>query len=486
MSSIKKNLAYNMMYQLVGILVPLVTSPYLSRVLGAKNLGIHSFTMSVALYFMMFMILGIGNYGNRTIAKIKRKGKQELSKVFWSIYSIQILMSVLVILAYILYLSFGVRNYQEIAILQIFLVLSNAVDITWYFYGMEDFGRIVLRNTLVKVLGLILIFVCVHTSADLWKYTLINGGTAFVGQLLMWGQLNGRLAWVKVTVNDLLPHIKPILILFVPVLAISVFTNMDKYMLGLIADVKQVGFYDNANRIIEIPKALIAALGAVMLPRTASLISEGKGEQSIYYMEMTILYVMGISSVLMFGLMSVADIFSVVFWGKDFIESGRLIAGMAPAFVFSVLGNIIRTQYLIPRAKDKDYVISLILGAIVNFIMNCFLIKPYGAMGATISTVLAEFVLSGTQFFVVRKHLDLKAYIKNGLIFYLFGLLMYLAIVVVKSHMLYNAISLILLIIVGGIVYLGLCCFYILLSNNPHFRSLREKIRRKIGYEKIL
>ena len=486
MSSIKKNLAYNMMYQLVGILVPLVTSPYLSRVLGAKNLGIHSFTMSVALYFMMFMILGIGNYGNRTIAKVKREGKQELSKVFWSIYSIQILMSGLVILAYIVYLSFGVRNYQEIAFLQIFLVFSNAVDITWYFYGMEDFGRIVLRNTLVKVLGLILIFVYVHTPADLWRYTLINGGTAFVGQLLMWGQLNGRLALAKVSVNDLLSHIKPILILFVPVLAISVFTNMDKYMLGLMVDVKQVGFYDNANRIIEIPKALIAALGAVMLPRTASLISEGKGEQSLYYMEMTILYVMAISSVLMFGLMSVADIFSVVFWGEEFLESGRLIAAMSPAFVFSVLGNIIRTQYLIPRAKDKDYVVSLIAGAVVNLVLNCFFIKPFGAMGATVSTVLAEFVLSGMQFWSVRRALNLKRYLKNGLIFYLFGLIMYLVIMVFKTHLPYNVVSLILLIALGGFVYVAFSCSYILMSRNLHFKLLREKIKRKIGYEKIL
>ncbi|WP_230680487.1 polysaccharide biosynthesis C-terminal domain-containing protein, partial [Streptococcus pneumoniae] len=98
---------------------------------------------------------------------------------------------------------------------------------------------------------------------------------------------------------------------------------------------------------------------------------------------------------------------------------------MSPAFVFSVLGNIIRTQYLIPRAKDKDYVVSLIAGAVVNLVLNYFFIKPFGAMGATVSTVLAEFVLSGMQFWSVRRDLDLKRYLKNGLIFYLFGLIMY-------------------------------------------------------------
>ncbi|HHD9205173.1 TPA: lipopolysaccharide biosynthesis protein, partial [Streptococcus pneumoniae] len=207
-------------------------------------------------------------------------------------------------------------------------------------------------------------------------------------------------------------------------------------------DVKQVGFYDNAGRIIEIPKALIAALGAVMLPRTSYLLAEGQKEKSKYYIEVTILYVMIISSVLMFGLISVSDIFSIIFWGEEFLESGRLISAMSPAFVFSVLGNIIRTQYLIPRAKDKDYVVSLIAGAVVNLVLNYFFIKPFGAMGATVSTVLAEFVLSGMQFWSVRRDLDLKRYLKNGLIFYLFGLIMYLVIITLKTQLPYNIMSL--------------------------------------------
>jgi len=485
-NKISKNLAYNMGYQLIGIAVPLITSPYLSRVLGAENLGIHSFTMSVALYFMMFMLLGIANYGNRTIATVKREGEDVLSKTFWSIYSIQLIISILVTITYIAYLYFGAVHYKVIAILQLFLLLSNAVDITWFFYGLENFKQIVFRNTLVKLLGLFLIFLCVRQSTDLWKYTFINGAVTLVGQLLLWGQLKGILSWKKIQLKELLPHIKPILILFIPVLAISIFTNMDKYMLGLMVDVKQVGFYDNAGRIIEIPKALIAALGAVMLPRTSYLLAEGQEEKSKYYIEVTILYVMIISSVLMFGLISVSDIFSIIFWGEEFLESGRLIAAMSPAFVFSVLGNIIRTQYLIPRAKDKDYVVSLIAGAVVNLVLNCFFIKPFGAMGATVSTVLAEFVLSGMQFWSVRRDLNLKRYLKNGLIFYLFGLIMYLVIIALKTHLPYNIMSLILLIALGGFIYVVFSCSYILMSRNLHFKLLRENIKRKIGYEKIL
>lgn len=485
-NKISKNLAYNIGYQLIGIAFPLITSPYLSRILGAENLGIHSFTISVALYFMMFMLLGIANYGNRTIATVKREGKEILSKTFWNIYYVQLLMSVLVTIAYLIYLYFWVSSYKFIAILQLFLLLSNAVDITWLFYGLEDFKQIVFRNTLVKLLGLFLIFSFVHESSDLWKYTLINGGVTLVGQLLLWGQLKGRLSWVKIQKKDLLSHIKPILVLFIPVLAISIFSNMDKYMLGLMVGVKQVGFYDNANRIIDIPKALIAALEAVMLPRTSYLLAEGQEEKSNYYIEVTILYAMMISSVFIFGIISVSDIFSLVFWGEEFLESGRLIAAMAPVFVFSVPGNIIRTQYLIPRAKDKDYVLSLIIGALVNILLNCFLIKPFGAMGATISTVLAEFVLYGVQFWTVRRDLDFKKYLKNGFIFYLFGMIMYLAIIAVKAHLQYNIINLILLIVLGGIVYTGFCCFYILISRNVHFEILREKIKRKIGYENIL
>lgn len=130
--------------------------------------------------------------------------------------------------------------------------------------------------------------------------------------------------------------------------------------------------------------------------------------------------------------------------------------------------------------------LSLIIGALVNILLNCFLIKPFGAMGATISTVLAEFVLYGVQFWTVRRDLDFKKYLKNGFIFYLFGMIMYLAIIAVKAHLQYNIINLVLLIVLGGIVYTGFCCFYILISRNVHFEILREKIKRKIGYENIL
>lgn len=471
--SIKKNLAYNIFYQMVGILTPLFTSPYLSRVLGVDNLGIHSYTMSIAIYFMMFILLGIGNYGNRTIAKLNISEKDKIEETFWSIYLFQFIMAILVISLYFIYVSYFVTEYKTIAFIQVFLVLSNAVDITWYFYGKEDFKLIVIRNTLVKVIGLFSIFLFVKSEQDLWKYTFLNGGIAFLGQLVIWKQLFEQINFRVVSLKKIFPHIKHIFLLFIPVLAISIFTNMDKSMLGIYSQISQVGFYENANKIIEIPKSLIAALGAVMLPRTAALIAEGKEEESKKYIEITILYTMMLSSALMFGLMAVADTFSVVFWGKEFLESGKLIKMMAPAFVFSVFGNIIRTQYLIPRSKDKDYILSLVIGAIINFIINLFLIPKYGAIGASIATVIAEFVMTFIQSYVVRKEIKILGYLKNGYIFYLFGLIMYIIINLIKQFLAENIISLILLIVVGVISFGMMTIIYLYLSPNFIFMPVK-------------
>ena len=178
MSNIKKNLIYNIAYQILIVIVPFITSPYLARTLGSQKIGIYSYTYSIAFYFMIIAVLGVSNYGNRSIAKV-RDNKEKLNLTFSSIYVVQMTMSILMIIAYVIYLSFIAGEFKIISIIQGMYIIANALDITWFFYGMENFKVIVLRNSVVKALSLILILALVRTQNDLWVYTAIMAGSVF-------------------------------------------------------------------------------------------------------------------------------------------------------------------------------------------------------------------------------------------------------------------------------------------------------------------
>lgn len=478
-TSIGKNFLYNVAYQILAMIIPLITSPYLARVLGVKNIGIDSWTYSVAFYFMIFATLGIGNYGNRTIASV-RDSKKKTSEAFCNIYAIQLIMAFLVIVGYIIYIFFFSKRYHLIATLQGLYILSAAVDITWFFYGMEDFKVTVIRNSVVKVLGLCAVFLLVHTQEDLWKYTLISAGSVLGGQLVVWPFLVKQVDFVMPSIRSMKGHLPPIIVLFIPVLAISVFTNLDKLMIGKLSSVVESGYYANAEKIIGIPQSIITALGSVMLPRTANLIARGESKKSKDYISMTMVYVMFLASAFMFGMSGVADTFATVFWGVSFKRSGLLIACLTPAMFFSVFGNVIRTQYLIPRSKDREYTISLLFGAILNFLINLALIPRIGAMGGAIGTVVSELLMTALQSFFVVDQLPIVQYLIDGAGFFVIGLVMFGVIWPLQRVLNDSFISLLILIAVGATVYVGLSVIYMIRTSNKHVIALREQIFQQI------
>lgn len=479
--SIGKNLIYNIAYQILIVIVPLITSPYLARTLGAEQIGIYSYTYSIVYYFMIFAVLGINNYGNRSIAKV-RDDKEKCDRTFCSIYALQLALSIFVTVIYILYCLLIVESYNEIAWFQGLYIISNLLDVTWYFYGKENFKLTVMRNTIVKVLSLVLILLLVKKSDDIGIYTLIMSGSMVLGQVIVWPQLIREVHFRKPRLNEILVHIKPVFILFIPVLAISVFSYMDKVMLGYVSGMRETGYYENAEKIISIPKAFIQAVGTVMLPRTANMLAHGLDNKIQDYIRTTMLSVLFVSFACAFGLSGVASVFAPVFWGNEFIKSGVIIAYMTPALIFSVFGNVIRTQYLIPKELDKEYTISLVLGAITNFVLNFILIPYLGSLGATIGTVGAEFVLCFYQVWTVRKDLPIKEYIVNAIPFCMIGLLMYSVVKMLGYYLPINIWTLCIQIIVGIILYLlGSYIFY-KKTKNIIVKSVGDATIEKIGY----
>ncbi|SEK73269.1 Membrane protein involved in the export of O-antigen and teichoic acid [Streptococcus equinus] len=449
MSSTKKNFLYNSAYQLLILLIPLITTPYLSRVLGANGVGTYSYYYSVSNYFVIFILLGLNNYGNRTIAKV-RDCPEQLSKTFWQIYLMQFILGTVVNFLYLFYVFFLSSN-RIISFTMWLYVLSGMFDINWFFFGIEKFKLTVTRNTIIKLLTTVLIFILVKKSSDVILYCLILTGGMFLSQIVVWPYLFKEVSVVKPDFSSILVHLKPNIFLFFTVIAVSVYKIMDKIMLGSMTSTVQVGYFESAEKLINVPIALIVSLGTVMLPKISNMIvNKTEGLEEILYK--SILFAMFLSSSLCFGLMGVSKEFVPLFFGDGFETCIYLLLILLPSCLFLAFANVIRTQYLLPHQMDKVYVISAFLGAIFNMVVNLILIPRIASLGAATATLGSELVVCIYQCSKVRGKVPILKFVKSSIPFVVSGVVMYIFLFNLSlSSSLF--LTLIFKIIIGVVLY---------------------------------
>lgn len=452
MSNVKKNLLYNIAYQILILIIPLITVPYVSRVLGVENIGIYSYTYSIVYYFMLIAMLGINNYGNRTIAK-SRENKEELSRNFLGIYSIQFTMSVVMIISYLIYISKFENKYTLIGYVQVIYLISNALDVNWFFWGIEKFKLTVTRNTIIKVLSLVCILLFVKNKSDLMLYTLILSSSNLISQLMLIYFLKKEIVLVKITKKDILKHIKPCLILFIPVIAVSLYKIMDKIMIGNLSNIVEVGYYEQAEKIINIPIGIITALGTVMLPKISNLVQKNEENQIKKYIDKSVDFMMFLVFPITFGLIATADKIVLILLGNEFSKSIIIVQLLSITILFISFANIIRTQYLIPKEKDKIYIVSVSLGAILNLILNYIFIPKYASIGACIGTIFAEFIVMFYQCFMVRKELSILLYIKKIFPYFVKSVVMFIFVAMISIINIDYKIILAIQILFGIVIY---------------------------------
>ena len=400
-SSVKKNFGYNIAYQVLAIVLPFVTAPYLSRVLGADGVGVYSYSNSVASYFLLFAMLGMANHGNRTIAATY-KDKVSLGRSFINNYAIQATCGTVVTIAYLAYCTLLEVN-QAVAFAQAFLVLSGVFDISWLFFGLEEFKITVIRNSVCRLAGVVAIFVFVRSPEDTWLYALIMALSTLASQAVLWGFLRQRVALVRPEWQEIRKNVKPVLVMFIPVLSYSIYMILDKIMLGQMAGMAEVGYFSNAEKIISIPTGIVTALGAVMLPRATNVLARGDSHEHMRYIRISFMFVTLFEGFVCFGVSSIATLFAPLYFGPEFYASGEILAAIIFAPLFSGYANVIRTQYLIPKLKDRTYVASTVLAAVANCGLNLFFIPIFQAKGAVIGTLAAEIVALSYQAISVKK-----------------------------------------------------------------------------------
>jgi O-antigen/teichoic acid export membrane protein len=474
--SIKKNYLYSVVYQIFNIIIPLITAPYISRVLGAEGIGIVSYIHSIALYFGMFGMLGLNNYGNRTIAA-NRKDKKKVSKIFWNIYTLQVMTTSIMLLAYIVFISAFLKENKIVAYVQIVYLLSVVLDINWFFFGMEQFKLTVSRSILIKIISFFMILIFVNNESDVWIYALITTVSMLLSQLLIWPFLIGKIHFVMPSKKEIFPHIIPNIILFIPVITISLYKVMDKVMLGTLGDMVQVGLYENSLKIINIPMGVIMALGNVMLPRMSSMYANGEVDKSKIIIRKSMQFSMFLAFGMAFGLGGIADNFAPVFFGKEFQKTGMLIQLLSITVVFISWANVFRTQYLIPNNKEKIYIKSVAIGALSNIIINMILIPQYGAVGASIGTIFAEALVTLSQSMMISNEFKFKVYIKDSFPFFLSGLLMFLIVKIIGSFDGSAVYVLIVQILIGALIYIANCTIILSKMRKIKVNDLIENLK---------
>lgn len=530
--NIGKNYLYNLAYNLFLIIVPLVVTPYLSRVLQNDGIGINSFVLTINTYFTMFASFGFGYYAQREIAK-HQGNKQRQSNTFWEIMFAKGLTSALSFGLYFL-MTFTVpvlEVYRSYLLIYSCTILMIALDTSFMFSGNEDFKQISLRTILVRTVEIALVFIFVKKNTDLWIYVLIYSVGSLGNSIILFPFLRKYL----VKPNAFLPtrHFIPSLRLFIPALATSLYSMLDKAMIGflipssetmvemnaygqiVIKKVSEVqsGYYQQADKIVRMLLTVITALGSVMTPRNTELIRRGQEEEAKKNVMKSVRFVFFLGVPMALGLVAISRTFVPWFFGMGYQEVTLLMIVLSALILLAGLTSIFGMQYLIPKEKDTAFTIAAIAGALLNLGLNFLLIPHigfldpimttlfgpdarwgFGANGAAWASILAEAFVLFWQIWFVRKDFKWREVFFSSWRSWIAGLTMAAVVIPLGFLLPYGKVEnfpmWMLILVTFGVVLAGILVYGFMewvLKDQMFFlavRKIKEKVQKFLPKKK--
>ena len=421
--SIKNNFLLNLSTTITGLLFPLITFPYASRILMADGIGQVQFFQSIIDYVSLCTALGIPLYAVREIARI-RDNKELRSR---TTIEILLLHAILTLVGYIVVFILA-KTVAKIEIdASLFFLLSttlffNTIGVAWFYQAIEDFKYITLRSLFVRILSLVALFIFVKTKQDLFYYAgILVIGTAG-NNIFNFFRLR---KYIKLSKGEfkrlnLLRHLIPALKIFILNLVISIYVNLDSVMLGFLKNEESVGYYAAATRLTKAILGIVSSLGAVLLPRFSNMITNGQKEEFQLLANKAASFTIALSLPMSVGLIFMAAPIIHIFCGNGFEPSILTLKLVAPIVLFIGLSGIIGMQILYPQGREKYVIISTMVGACINLLINYLLIPQYGQYGAALGTVIAEFMVTVIMILLGRKYLPINILSKQNL-HYLIG-----------------------------------------------------------------
>lgn len=496
--SLKKNYFYNLAYQIFLLIVPLITTPYVSRVLTPEGVGQYSFSFSLITFFTLFGALGFGYYAQRAIAS-KQNSSYEQSKVFWEIIICRFIPVFIALLVnFILCFLKVYKEYTNLMLIFSINIFALAFDIAFYYQGKEEFSKLVIRNFIIKLLSVMAIFLFVKSQNDLYKYATINALSVLISSISMWFLLFKYICKVRIKEIKPLRHLKGTIILFLPTIAVSIYTILDKTLIGLMirdtysifdADGKEVikkysdlenGYYEQSEKMVKMIMTIITSIGTVMIPRNSREFSEGNYEQvrRNIFTSCSLVLLIGIPLVL--GLIVISDNFVPWFFGDGYEKCIVLMKILSPLIIIIGFSNVFGLQYLLPTKKDKSFTFSLICGAVINLSLNAIFITFWWSIGAAVATVISECIVTIIMAIIIRKEINFFKVLINGWKYYLSGTVMFIVCYFVSFKMESSIINTCIIVLAGCFVYLSMLIIlrekYILLAiNKVKSRIIKKK-----------
>ena len=465
-----KNYLYNLSYQILTIILPIITVPYVTRIFTSEALGNYVFYNSIVSYFSLFAMLGIGVYGTKQIA-----AASDVSSTFWNIYVIQLIASILAMAVYIIAI-FSIPQMGGIIPLIVGITLfAKMIDISWLFSGKEDFKKITIRNIVVRLIGVISIFTFVKSSDDLYLYVFLIVIFDFLGQFVMWVPAKKFIKRPSFNAKVIKKNLHPIVLLFLPQVAISLYVVLDRTLLGLLGSYSDVGIYEQGQKLISILLKVVSSLGVVMLPRVANLLSERRDKEAQNMVKFSFILYNLIIFPMMFGLIAVNEVFVKLFLGQNFQDVKYVLYVIVFNIMFVGWTNIFGYQVLVVRNKNKEFMLSTTIPAFVSVAVNIAVIPFFGYIGASITSVVVEILVFAIQWYYSRDIINKNLLFNKDLAkIILSSLVMFGAVMLCKMSLgLDGIIGLAIYLAVGGISYLGM----IFLLKTVNIREMKAMLK---------
>lgn len=400
--------------QVFSILAPIITMPYVSRIFGAVLIGYYSYANSIAIYFALFAALGISAYGAREVS-IHRNDRELCSQTFWELSIIRVFTTVFCLIGYLIAVAIN-RNNVIVYLACGVTILSVAFDFTWFLQAMEDFKGLTVRNFIIKALSVVLVFLFVKEENDLALYIFIQTGATLFANLLTMARVKKYLIPISKRSLNIFSHLRQILVFFIPVVANSVYTVLDRTMLGFLTrDAVEIGYYEQGHRVITLLLTVITSLNITVGMRTSYLFGQGKDDKIKKYIGKTFQVMCLISLPMIFGLVACARNFVPIFFGAGYDKVAPVIMLFSPIVFIIGISNIIGTLYLTPCGLRSKANRAILVGAGVNFVLNLILIPIFESYGAVVASLIAEGVITLIYISFMREYLTLWDFFKTSL-----------------------------------------------------------------------
>lgn len=473
-ASIKKNFIYNISYQMVSALVPIILTPYIARVLTANGVGISSYVTANVTYFQLFSFLGIAGHGQREIA-IARKDKQEVSRIFWELQLFHFICGVIVLIAYVGFViivpSNDIRIYY---VLNSIMLIASIFDISWLYCGFECFRNIAIKNVIAK--GFIVFFsiLLVKTEADLWKYIAVNALGLLFSSIFLWKEIHQYVFPLYQTKNlDIFRHTRSVLIFFIPTIAASVYSILDKSVINIVTHSNlENGYYENASKILTILNVAVQNLSTIMSPRMSSIYGAGDEDKMKKYLNSALEVMLFLSMPLAFGMASVAKNFVPFFLGDGWDPVISLLYVFMPLVVVLGFSTYLDGMYLVPSGKRLQSARIICIGAALNLVLNFVMVSYWQALGAAVATLITESVIALLMIVLARNVIERDRIICAFFRYALDGMMVFICSVLVGEKI-DNADGIVWQVAIGFTVYMVL----LIIEKDPILNMVHSKVK---------